>query len=326
MSDMYFDPKSFDFNDLKDVVEVDQADLRRVEKNNPNDDMSDLFPNKRNYDSNGYESESDENEDFNDDASDLDRPEERVIHLRDAFETAGDDVELDLGLEHRLTKAQIKELAKAKAKLETDSGYFAEQAAKFDADNRAIMQRGLMQQTQLEHKAAILQQRLQNTNISDSDYAQASRDLQIVNSAMQQLNTDVNQIMQTRAAQEAEINGYRIRMTDEALATKFPQYREQKADIVNYAVNEAGIPASVLEKTYSEGLITALMKARAYDNNKKRIAEQVTSTAQHARSTKGAKQNTRSNTNSFDETKKKEAFKGFGTKQGHVKAFDYLTD
>ena len=331
---MYFDTSSFDFDSLTDIVGINgnegnpAADKKSVSQNakesrNIYDDMSDLFPSSA-----GVEEEQEI--DPNDDVTDLAINEPRNgANLTDYFRSAPDDAFIDFeGL--TLTKAEIKELYKSKNKVEHDSAYFAEQAKRFDEDNKLINQRFLMQANVLENNIKILNERLNHPHITDSEFAQTSKQLQQQQLAYQQLTNEVNQIMQTRSQQEQLVNGYRIRVADQQLSDLYPEWNKYKSDVLNYAQSE-GVSGTVLEKVYDKPIMQMMLKAYLYDANKKRIAEEVnnkTSIARNARSTSSAKQSTRNQkANEIDAAAAKRALSKMGSSRtDNVKAFDYLID
>lgn len=323
---MFFDTSTFDFDSLKDdIVGIADTPTRHKEPESTyrteNDDISDLV--------NGYQHEESE-PDFNDDVSDLAITDQRNgVNLTDYFNAADDNAVLDLeGL--TLTKAEIKELYKAKHKVDHDAGYFAEQAERFDADNRLIMQRSIMQQSVLENNINILRNRKNNPNISEVDYARTCRDLEIAETGLQRIIDETNQIMHKRSEQEQLINGYRIRSEDQAMYEIYPQWDKLKGDVLNYAAN-LGVSSTALEKLYSKPIMQALTKAMLYDNGKKSMQEKLASTQSkpiNPRSTVGAKTSTRNvNQSEADKAKAAKALKNMGgSRQANVAAFAFLKD
>ncbi|WBM71929.1 hypothetical protein OH773_06725 [Buttiauxella sp. WJP83] len=333
-NEMYFDTSSFDFDSLTDIVGLNDnngnpAHDKKSVSNNAKayrdeiDDMSDLFPD-------AVRDEEEQEIDPNDDVSDLAINEPRNgANLTDYFRAADDNAFIDFeGLQ--LTKAQIKELYKSKTKVEHDSAYFSEQAKRFDEDNKMINQRYLMQATVLENNINVLTQRLNNPNITDSDYANYSRQLQQQQVAHQQLTNEVNQIMNTRSQQEQLVNGYRIRAADQELSNLYPEWNKYKTDVLSYAQSE-GVNGNILEKVYDKPIMQMMLKAYLYDANKKRVAAEInnkTSQARNARSTSSANQSTRNQkVSEQDAAKAKAALSKMGSSRDHnVKAFDYLID
>lgn len=338
---MYFDTSDFDFASLTDVVglgdsntntAIDKASVSRNARTASeettgfsveDDDISDLFP----------LTESDEGTESNpnDDVTDLQQSinERTGFNFTDAFRNADDNAYIDFeGL--TLTKGELKELYKSKTKVDHDAAYFAEQAQRFDADNKMINQRYLMQATVLENNINVLTQRLNNPNITDSDYANYSRQLQAQQMEHHKLTQEVNHIMNTRAQQEQLVNGYRIRAADQELSSLYPEWNRYKVDVLNYA-QEQGISGVTLEKVYDKPLMSALLKAYLYDANKKRVqseVEQRTSQARNARSTVSATKSTRNpKANDEYQAKAKRAIAQMGgDRHSNVRAFDYLVD
>lgn len=327
---MYFDPSEFDFTSLTDIVSLDNAPAKpATTKPTPTnvDDATDLFNYSELDNTDDFDDEYTES-DPNDDVSDIlaGSREQNRADATEYFNALGDDAVLDIeGL--TLSKAEIKELYKAKSKVDNDAGYFAEQAQRFDEDNKLINQRAVMQQTVLEQNINILRNRLNNPNLPDHEYASTAKQLQVAESSYIQLTNEVNAVMQKRYEQEQNINGYRIRLADQAMASEFPQWQESKSRIIDYLVNDNQIPASSLEKVYDKGLMQIALKAYMYDQNKKRFAEQAkATTAINARSTTGAKTSTR-NSKQEDTAKIKAALSKMGTtRQANVDAFKYLKD
>lgn len=324
-NELYFDPASFDFDSLTDVVGMSEGNTKPEPKVNADihDDMSDLFPR-----STGGEEETEN--DYNEDTSDLERTEQRNgFNFTDAFRSASDDAVIDFeGL--TLSKAELKELYKSKTKVESESAFLADQVQRFEQDNKMINQRYLMQATVLENNINLLSQRLNNPNIDNNTYAETAKQLQQQQVAHQQLTNEVNQIMSTRNQQEQLINGYRIRAADQELSNVYPEWNRYKGDVLNYA-QEQGISAVTLEKVYDKPLMGALLKAYLYDANKKRVQTEVeskTSNIRNARSTVGAKTSTRTTSlNEQEKVKAAQALNKMGSsRQGNIDALKYIKD
>lgn len=334
MSDMFFDTSDFDFTSLKDIVGFEQhsepvktSPEKMNEYGGVVDDISDIIGNV-DIDFNGTDEDSEP--DFNSDARDLEPVEKRNgVDLTSYFRDTDDEAYIDFD-GRTMTKKEIKELAKTQDKLKEDGEFLRSQAERFDADNRMINQRALMQQSVLEQNITILRNRLNNPNITDTDYAQTARSLQQAESALFMTTKEANEILAQREQQQQQINGYRIRVADQTLSSESQDWMKYKGEILNYAVNDMGIPASVLEKNYDVGLMKMAMKAFMFDKNKQRVSEQLKAqqTAKNVRSTQGAKSSTRTaQEDAATSQRKAKAIKAMGTgRQGNVAAFDFLVD
>lgn len=326
---MIYDPAEFDFSSLTDVVGLN--DEPAPSKNVTNemggvvDDISDLIGSYSPEEKKAYE---DTEEDYNSDVSDLVPEEARNgVNLSDYFNQTNDDAYINFdGVS--LTKKELKTLFNQKSRIEDDSAFLRSQAEKFDNDNRMIMQRALMQQNVLEQNISIYQNRLNNPNITDADYAQTSRNLQAAQQALFMYQKEANEILSQRDMQQQHINGYRIRVADQTMSSDYPEWNRYKGEILNYA-QSVGVPGTVLEKNYDVGLMKLAMKAFMYDKNKERISERLKANqVSHAKSTTGAKTSTRTgNEDASTSMRKAKAIKNMGSsRQANADAFNFLID
>ena len=328
MSDMFFDTADFDFTSLQDIVDIAEPKQERTKEDitingGIIDDISDLV-------GDDYEPTlNDEENDYNADARDLEPVEKRNgVDLSSYFNDTDDEAYINFdGVE--LTKKELKTLAQSKQRIEEDSTFLREQAERFAADNKLINQRSLMQQNVLEQNISILRNRANNPNITDTDYAQTMRNLQQAESALFMLNKETNEILAQREKQQQQINGYRIRVADQALSNDSPEWSKYKGEILNYAL-ELGIPASVIENNYDVGLMKMAMKAYMHDKKVKAVTDKLKAqqTAQNARSTTGAKSSTRTaQETAAISARKVKAINSIGSSRtANVSAFDFLVD
>lgn len=337
MSDMYFDVNSFNFDDLTDVIALDYEDTKKGNRQGlaPVRKLSDEVGADGGIPSDAMDlieysgvniGDDEDDTDYNNDISDIlaKEKEQHSLDARNMFNGLDEDHTIDFGDGFEMSKSQLKELFKAKAKVDNDSSYFAEQAQRFDNDNKMINQRALMQQTVLENNINVLSNRLNNPNLPDHEYAATAKQLQVAQASLMQLNNEVNAVMQKRYEQEQQINGFRIRSADQQMNQQFPQWNNHKGQILDYLVQENNIPSSTLEKVYDKGFMTIALKAYLYDQNKKRVIEQTNGV--NARSSKGAKTSTRNQKS--EEVNQIEAGKALArigsSKQANIDAFKYL--
>ncbi|ELO4930465.1 hypothetical protein QUR06_000262 [Escherichia coli] len=307
MSDMYFDVSTFNFDDLTDVVTYDSADAipAKAPRNKGLDPVRKLS-NEIGADGGSVDDAGDlieysgmdfpeDEEDYNDNVDDLltEQKAKSSLDARSMFSDIDDEHAINFGDGFELSKAQIKELFKAKGKVDHDSAFLSEQAQTLDAATRAINERAFMQNTVLEQNIITLTNRLNNPNLPDHEYAATAKQLQVAKATQQQLVNDINIAMQNQAEREQVINGYRIRSADQQMANTFPQWNNHKEDVLNYIVNDSGVPVTTLEKVYDKGFMQLALKAYLYDQSRKAVKEKFNNTAVNARSSVGAKSSTR---------------------------------
>lgn len=321
-SNMYFDTDSFDFDSLTDIVGLHDTPSKPTPHKEPSyrteeDDISDLIG--------SMPQEEVQEQDFNNDVSDLNRSREEDNAI--ALTVLDDEKPIEFeGM--RLTAGELKELYKAKHKVDADSEFIQSHAQKFHEDNRVINQRAIMQQTQLENNIVTLRNRLNNSALSGADYETTHRQLQACEGALMRHMQEVNQIMAMRDQEKEMINGLRIRNADQQMINEYPQWMQLKGQVKTYA-NELGMTDSQIAEFGDTPLFKALFKAMMYDNNKKRLASAPKGSTQaiNPRSTTGAKESTRNTSvNAEDKLKAQRALNQMGTRSGNIAAFNYLKD
>lgn len=337
MSDMFFDTSDFDFTTLKDIVGFDNEPQKptRTTPDKMNelggvvDDISDIIGD---VDLDFNDTDEDSEPDFNADARDLEPVEKRNgVDLTSYFRDTDDEAYIDFD-GRTMTKKEIKELAKTQDKLKEDSEFLRSQAERFDADNRWINERSIMQQNVIENNISKIKGRLSRIDpINNATaYGEESYQLQMAEQALFMIQKETGDILRHREQQQQQINGYRIRVADQALSSESQDWMKYKGEILNYAVNDMGIPASVLEKNYDVGLMKMAMKAFMFDKNKKAYNERLKAqqTAKNVRSTQGAKSSTRTaQEDAATSQRKAKAIKAMGTgRQGNIDAFNFLRD
>lgn len=322
---MYFDPTEFDFDSLSDVIGLNDNNTKQASTKptstyrTEQDDISDLLGNRTEPDETEY--------DYNNDTTDLHIPDNVDLN---SIEIDALNDERPINFEGmRLTAKEVKELYKAKNRVDNDSSYFAEQAQRFSDDNKIIQQRAFMNQNVIEKNITTLRDRLNNPSIQDFDYGQTAKELLHWENILHQHNNEVNSAMTLRAQQEQQINGYRIRAADMAMSDEYPQWNSLKTDVLNYA-QSLNIPGTALEKVYDKGIMTALFKSMLYDHNKSKFENKAkeTSKALTPTSMSGAKSSTRNT--SLAQAEKQQANKVIAqmgsSRQSNIDAFKYIKD
>ncbi|EAV6743031.1 hypothetical protein FA821_13350 [Salmonella enterica] len=279
MSDMYFDPKEFDFTDLKDIVSTTQNDiqgrnyadneitpktsqtldeiyeadpfnpanhfLKEEKETNPNEDVSDLTA--------------------NDNAKDQ-------AELNEIFNALSDDSELEIG-GVRLKKNQIKDLYIAKNKIDAEKQYIDQFVTNFNEGNQYIQKQLNLKATAIDLNIQRLETALNKPGISATEYGETARMLKEAYSAQADLHNLADEQWKIRHQQEQQATIYRINQADNAMINEYgDQWNSWKQAVVNDAQNR-GIDLMQLEKMWSKEMAQTLLESYLFRQNKAKFAE-----------------------------------------------------
>lgn len=327
--DMFFDVSAFDFDSLVDVVEVPhkEATPKQTAKVQEFDE----------FDPAAFFTDDDEDQpalkdtsfDPNDDVSDLLTDDDTRPSANEFFDALGDDAVLTFD-GAKLTKAEIKELYHEKELINQNKDFLKEASKNFDEGNQWIIAQLSLRQTAVDRNIEILQRRLNNPNISNTEYGETSKELRLAEAARQELNQIADQSMKLRYQQEQELIRHNIIQADQAMVSKYPNWPEMKAKVLLDAVNNRGVDPVRLEKIYDAGIAQLMLDAYMYQENKKRVQTKATEIATRTkapRSAPASSSSKRGNPTAESEAQKARALKKMGgSRQDNINAFAFLKD
>lgn len=292
---MYFDPSSFDFTQLVDVVEQDAEPEKPYTKAaqvgadggliDDASDLADLLPS---------EDETTATErDPNDDVSDFVTPEvdpDKITIFNDLPEDAPllfDGVEL--------SKKQVKELLNAKEEFENQKDIVATAANSIDQIHRYIKQNHAAHALSIDTNIANIQRKM-NSGISATEYGEEARKLNQALEARQMLNARVDEEMKLLDVQQAEVTRFRVEQTDQQMRKEFPQWDQLKGGLLR-DMQERGVNLGELEKVWNKEIAQAFLNDFRFRKQKEKAgaaaleaakakAPRSTSTAANAQRTK----------------------------------------
>lgn len=330
-NDMYFDPSSFDFTSLVDVVEtgvnepVKQA--AKISEIGPDggavddiSDLSDLF------------SATDEDEatdtDPNNDVSDLltDEVDPDTITL---FNDLPVDVPLDIDGEP-MTKAQIKELKQAKEVFENQKELVSTAANSIDQIHRHLQQEAIKHSTAIDLNIQNIQRKM-NSNISATEYGELARQLNSALEARNSLNASVDERMRLLDVERAETTRFRIAQTDQAMQAEIPQWNQLKGGLLQ-DMQARGVNLGELEKIWSKDVAMMALNDYRYRKGREKVgaAAMEAAKAKAPRSTSTAANAQRQQALDATAAKKaallKKARSGGLSREDHAAMFNYLVD
>ncbi|HGB5300372.1 TPA: hypothetical protein ACIVOM_003613 [Salmonella enterica subsp. enterica serovar Virchow] len=292
---MYFDPSSFDFTQLVDVVEHDAEPEKPYIKADQIgadggliDDASDLADLLQSED----ETTATER-DPNDDVSDFVTPEvdpDKITIFNDLPEDAPllfDGVEL--------SKKQVKELLNSKEEFENQKDLVATAANSIDQIHRYIKQNHAAHALSIDTNIANIQRKM-NSGISATEYGEEARKLNQALEARQMLNARVDEEMKLLDVQQAEVTRFRVEQTDQQMRKEFPQWDQLKGGLLR-DMQERGVNLGELEKVWNKEIAQAFLNDFRFRKQKEKAgaaaleaakakAPRSTSTAANAQRTK----------------------------------------
>ncbi|HIE8239227.1 TPA: hypothetical protein ACXPQL_004134 [Salmonella enterica] len=292
---MYFDPSSFDFTQLVDVVEHDAEPEKPYIKADQIgadggliDDASDL--------ADLLQSEDETNateRDPNDDVSDFVTPEvdtDKITIFNDLPEDAPllfDGVEL--------SKKQVKELLNSKEEFENQKDIVATAANSIDQIQRYIKQNHTAHALSIDTNIANIQRKM-NSGISATEYGEEARKLNQALEARAMLNARVDEEMKLLDVQQQEVTRFRLLRMQTAMRAKLPQWDQIQGGL--WAdLQSRGVNLTELERVITPELASDLLDGYRYRKQKEKAgaaaleaakakAPRSTSTAANAQRTK----------------------------------------
>ncbi|HEI4368100.1 TPA: hypothetical protein SI878_004407 [Salmonella enterica] len=293
---MYFDPSSFDFTQLVDVVEhtaPQEKALPKLSEVGPDggaiEDISDLA------DLITDEDETTATElDPNQDTSDLQSAPEVDTDKITIFNDLPEDAPLLFdGVE--LSKKQVKELLNSKEEFENQKDIVATAANSIDQIHRYIKQNHAAHALSIDTNIANIQRKM-NSGISATEYGEEARKLTQALEARQMLNNRVDEEMKLLDVQQAEVTRFRLLQMQNAMRAKQPQWDQIQGGL--WAdLQSRGINLNELEKVITPELASDLLDGYRYRKQKEKAgaaaleaakakAPRSTSTAANAQRTK----------------------------------------
>ncbi|EHQ2770452.1 hypothetical protein KRB99_000021 [Salmonella enterica] len=334
---MYFDPSTFDFTQLVDVVEQDAKPERPYTKatdinqdGGVIDDASDLDSPGSYFDNS--EDEQEENIDYNDNVDDLIDSEKVNSDAVDIFNDLDDNTPLNLGDGFEMTKPQIKELMRSKQIVDQQKEFLDLASQKIDQGNEWIETQLLTKQTAIDKNIAFLEKCLNNPTITGEDYRKFHNDLQTAKQAKAEIEADAQHIFNVRKEQEEALTRHRFIITDTKMQEVYPDWLKWKDQLVNDAVSRGMSPQTIM-KSWDQSFATTLLESFMYRKNKEKAgakARQAAEQIKAARSTQSAAAINRQAAADKREQEKRALLakqrKGGLTRDEHAQMFNYLVD
>ena len=330
-NEMYFDPASFDFTNLVDVVETTaekpQTYTKAEEVNQDGgviDDASDL--------ADLFMSDEDEPEtepDFNDDASDLTPSDEVDPDKITLFNDLPDDAVLTFA-GREMPKAKVNEYLSKIDEYENNKELVGTAANSVDQIHRFITQNHKAHALSIDTNIANIQRKM-NSGISNAEYGEEARKLQQAYEAKAMLNARVDEEMRLLDMERAEVARFRINQVDQELRAEVPQWDQIKGGLLK-DMNERGHNLAELEKIWSKSLAMDLLDAYRFRKQKEKAgaAALEAAKAKAPRSTTTAANAQRQKSLDANAAKKQallnKAKKGQLSREEHSQMFNYLVD
>ncbi|EIF7532622.1 hypothetical protein LFD09_004323 [Salmonella enterica] len=330
---MYYDPASFDFTSLVDVVEADPETVKpyiKAEQVDQNggviDDASDL--------ADLFTTDEDETEtgeiDPNDDVSDLaiSDPTDTADKIT-IFNDLPDDTPLVFEGQE-LTKSQVKQLFEDKQTFETQKEFISTAANSLDQIHRYIQQNHAAHALSIDTNIANIQRKM-NSNISATEYGEEARKLNQALEARAMLNARVDEEMKLLDVQRAETTRFRILQADQAMRAEVKEWDQIKGGLLK-DLQDRGVNLGDLEKVWSKDVALMALNDYRYRKQKEKVGAKAleAAKAKAPRSTSTAA-NAKREKSLDDAAAKKQALiakakKGELTPQEHSQMFNYLVD
>ncbi|EDR9150313.1 hypothetical protein BSY48_004421 [Salmonella enterica subsp. enterica serovar Agbeni] len=270
MSDMYYDPTTFNFDDLKDVILTDETETKPIPaKAGPNggqvEDISDLAALFEDEDK--PEPEKETEPDLNADVSDL-VPEENHSEALTIYNDLPDSALVTFNGKE-MTKAEANEVFATIDQLKQEREVVSTAANSIEQINRFIEQDYHRHATAIDANIAHIQQKM-NSNISAVEYGEEARKLQSALEARNELNQRTDEKMRLLDIQRAELTKQRLYQTDVAMIKEIPQWLDRRAQVLKWAQDQ-GMNLNELEKVWSAPLAKALCKGYFADKTKTKV-------------------------------------------------------
>lgn len=279
---MYYDPASFDFTSLVDVVEQDEKQEQPYTKAKdvgPDGgfiaDASDLFDTD---DEPEEETELDPNQDISD-FVDRDAEAADVIKIINDLD---DDALLDIG-GSPMSKGQIKELKQRAERVDQQSQYLDKATTNFEQANEWIEMQILTKEAAIDKNIKYLENMRNHPNISDTDFKKFSRDLEEAHAMKNEINEAAQRIVNVRKEQQKVLTARRFANTTYEMAQEFPQWRDWEVQIMDDALAR-GFSKEYLLKSWDTNLARTLLESFMFRKNKDLAANKAREAAKAAKS------------------------------------------
>ncbi|MLU53269.1 hypothetical protein DRT11_23910 [Salmonella enterica subsp. enterica] len=332
---MYFDPAAFDFTQLVDVVEGNEAPTiaktESLKDIGPNggvtddaSDLADLFT--ADPDDEAPEGEKD----INADVSDLITPEPTEDTIK-IFNDLPDDVPLSFG-DHEMTKAEAKQFFADKKTFDDQKELISTAANSIDQIHTHIMRNHTSHALTIDTNIANIQRKM-NSNISAAEYGEEARKLQQAYEAKAFLNQRTDEELKLLEIEKAEVTRFKIMQTDHAMRSEFPQWDQIKGGLLRDIKERGGDQLlNDLEKVWNPEIAKMLLESYRFRQRNKQAGEKAleAAKAKAPRSTSTAANAQRQK--ALDETAAKKAAllkkakTGNLTPEDNAKMFDFLVD
>jgi len=328
---MYFDPSSFDFSQLVDVVEHDapaQKELPKINEVGPDggavedtSDLADLFL--------ADEDEPEAEKDINDDVSDLITNPEVDADKITLFNDLPDDALLDIGGE-QMSKEQIKELKQAKEVFENQKELVSTAANSIDQIHSYIQRNHMAHALSIDTNIANIQRKM-NSGISATEYGEEARKLNQALEAKAMLNARIDEEMRLLDVHRAETTRFRINQVEQVIRSEVPQWDQLKGGLFK-DMQDRGVNLNELEKVWSKEVALAFLNDYRYRKQKEQAGAKAleAAKAKAPRSTSTAANAQRQKALDEKAAKKaallKKARNGGLDRDDHAKMFEFLVD
>lgn len=329
---MYFDPSSFDFTSLVDVVEQSapqEKDYTKANEITPNggivDDASDL---EDLFDADPEDETATNETDINADVSDLITPEPETDTIT-IFNDLPDDVPLSFG-EHQMTKAEAKQFFADKKAFDDQKELINTAATSIDQIHNHIMRNHTAHALAIDTNIANIQRKM-NSGISNAEYGEEARKLQQAYEAKAMLNARTDEEMKLLEVERAETTRFRVMQADHEMRAEVPQWDRLKGGLLK-DMQERGVNLAELEKVWNKQIATMALNDYRYRMSRKKVettaleaakakAPRSTSTAANAQRQKALDENAAKKAALV-----KKAKTGSLTAEDNQRMFDFLVD
>lgn len=335
MSDsMYYDPSTFDFTDLVDVVETNAGNDRPYTKAtdvNQNggviDDASDLgeftFPED--------EAEEQKNKDPNQDLSDFIDPNTEQSEIVDIVNNLPDDVPLDID-GYAMTKADIKALKSKAERVDQNHNFLQHAADTFEKDNQWIEETLLTKEVAIDRNITYLERCLDHPDLTPDAFKDYKQQLAAAKAQKADIEETAKGIAATRKNQIAIQTRNRWVSTDVKMQEVYPDWLKWRDHLVNDALSR-GVKPSYIENAYDPNFAQMMLESYQYRLNKKGSEENAKRKAQTAKAARSnpsapsAKQIEAATAKDAESRAlKNKMAKGVLTQEDHRKMFNHLID
>lgn len=331
-NDMYFDPSSFDFTNLVDVVETEPTAPKpglKLDEVTPDGGMVDDISDLADLFAADEDEESKESTDLNDNVSDLltnhDVDDDKIT----IFNDLPDEATLIFD-GHEMSKKQVKELFQAKQIFDEQKELVSTAANSIDQIHRHLQQEAIKHATAIDLNIQNIQRKM-NSNISATEYGELARQLNSAMEARNSLNASVDERMRLLDIEKAEVTRFRIDQVNHVMRAEVPQWDQIKGGLLQ-DMQSRGVNLGELEKVWSKDVAMMALNDYRYRKLKENKGNQAIADAKAKapRSTSTAANAQRQQTLDATTAKKaaliKKARQGNLSKAEHSEMFNFLVD